>query len=230
MNFGRNLARRTSGPDTALHEIGHSLGLPHEHQSPKAGIEWNEEAVYAALAEPPNEWPRQKTFFNIIRKIPADEVQGSNWDKDSIMHYPFESGLIDRPEEFREGLTPAPGLSSRDETWIKEFYPPLDGVDDVELTPFNPHFLSILPGDQRHFVIRPTATRKYTIQTFGQSDTVIVLFEDIDGQPRYVTADDDSAEDYNARLEVKLFQGRKYILRVRLYYQGSSGQTAVMMW
>ena len=42
----------------------------------------------------PNSWPREKTFWNIIRKIPPDSVQGSSWDPDSIMHYPFEAGLI----------------------------------------------------------------------------------------------------------------------------------------
>jgi len=40
------------GLDTAVHEIGHSLGFPHEYQNPKAGIVWNEEAVYAALGQP----------------------------------------------------------------------------------------------------------------------------------------------------------------------------------
>lgn len=230
MNFGRNLAQRASGPDTALHEIGHTLGLPHEHQSPNAGIEWNEEAVYAALARPPNGWSRQKTHFNILRKIPADEVQGSSWDKDSIMHYPFGPGLINKPEQFQDGLEPEPNLSPRDRTWIRTFYPPLDDADEQKLEPFDPQFLSIQPGDQLNFVIRPEASRFYTIQTFGESDTVMVLFEEIDGQPRFVMADDDSAQDLNARLRLKLFQGRKYILRVRLYFQGASGETAVMMW
>ena len=64
MNFGRNLAQRSSGMDTALHEIGHSLGLPHEHQSPFAGITWNDEAVYAALALPPNQWSRTTSLYN----------------------------------------------------------------------------------------------------------------------------------------------------------------------
>ena len=29
--------------DTALHGIGHTLGLPHEHQNPNAGIVWDVE-------------------------------------------------------------------------------------------------------------------------------------------------------------------------------------------
>ena len=87
MNFGWDLTRSPAELDTAIHEIGHTLGFPHEHQNPNAGIVWNEEAVYAALAKPPNRWDRQKTFYNIIRKIAPDTVQGSNWDPDSVMHY-----------------------------------------------------------------------------------------------------------------------------------------------
>ena len=30
--------------------------------------------------------------------------------------------------------------------------------------------------------------------------------------------------------QVKLFQGRSYMLRVRLYYAQSAGETGVMMW
>ena len=37
MNFGWDLAT-PYGWDTALHEIGHTLGFPHEHQNPNAGI------------------------------------------------------------------------------------------------------------------------------------------------------------------------------------------------
>ena len=230
MNFGRKLAQRPNGEDTALHEIGHSLGLPHEHQSPFAGITWNDEAVYAALARPPNRWSRQRTFFNIIRKIPADAVQGSNWDRNSIMHYRFEAGMIDQPEDLREGLEPQPDLSDRDKIWIRNYYPPLEEDSETELKPFQPEFLSIAPGEQLDFVIHPSASRTHTIQTFGESDTVLVLFEEIDGNPVYMTADDDSAQDTNARIRIKLHQGRKYTLRVRLYFRGASGDTAVMMW
>jgi hypothetical protein len=49
MNLGWNVAQDI---DTAVHEIGHTLGFPHEHQNPYAGIVWDEEAVYADLAKP----------------------------------------------------------------------------------------------------------------------------------------------------------------------------------
>jgi hypothetical protein len=68
--------------DTALHGIGHTLGLPHEHQNPNAGIVWDEETVYTSLGGPPNNWPREKTQWNILRKIEPDTVQGSYWDPD----------------------------------------------------------------------------------------------------------------------------------------------------
>ncbi|MEQ9442435.1 MAG: M12 family metallopeptidase [Cyclobacteriaceae bacterium] len=228
MNFGWDLTGN-DGMDTALHEIGHTLGLPHEHQNPNAGIIWDEEAVYAALAAPPNNWSRETTFHNIIRKIDPDTVQGSNWDPDSIMHYPFGPGLILKPEEYQGGIDPEEGLSERDIQWIKTFYPPLEEeLEELEL--FNAKRLFIQPGDQVNYVIRPTATRYYDFRTFGTSDTILVLFEDEDGELRYRSADDDSAEDYNAHIRFKLIKNHQYVLRVRLYYQDLTGQFAVMMW
>lgn len=230
MNFGWDLTRDPSEIDTAVHEIGHTLGFPHEHQNPNAGIVWDEEVVYAALAKPPNRWPRDRTFYNIIRKIDPDTVQGSEWDPNSVMHYPFGPGLIKEPAQYRAGLEPAGGLSDRDKTWIRTFYPPLSEADYEELKPLESIRLAIGVGEQRNFVIRPEATRYYEIRTFGTSDTVMVLFEDLNGEPRYLTADDDSGENRNAYIRVKLMKNREYILRVRLYYATRAGETAVMIW
>jgi hypothetical protein len=96
--------------------------------------------------------PREKTEWNILRKIEPDTVQGSNWDPDSIMEYPFPAGLI------------------------------------------------------------------------------LVLFERDGGELRYQAGDEDSGEDRNATLQLKLFQGREYVVRVRLYFSQGSGETAVMLW
>ncbi|MFP4091041.1 MAG: M12 family metallopeptidase [Cyclobacteriaceae bacterium] len=229
MNFGWELVGQ-SGMDTALHEVGHTLGLPHEHQNPNAGIVWDEEAVYKALAQPPNNWSRQTTYYNIIRKLDPETVQGSNWDPDSIMHYPFGPGLILKPEEFGEkGIYPAPGLSKRDIQWVKTFYPPL--VEEMEeLEPFQSRQLYIKPTEQVNFIIKPKATRTYHIRTFGESDTVLVLFEEEASEWRYRSGDDDSGTDYNAHISYKLIKGHRYVLRARLYHQQMKGNIAIMMW
>lgn len=229
MNFGWSL---TGDLDTAIHEIGHTLGFHHEHQNPFAGIVWDEEKVYAALARPPNSWSREKTFFNIIRKLADNEVQGTEWDANSVMHYPFDAGLIKVPVKYQtQALTPAGGLSARDQAYAKELYPaqgPVSGFPELKL--MESRRLNIGPGQQLDLRLLPKRSRNYEIQTFGISDVVIVLFEDVGGELKYRGGDDDSGEDRNAYLKLRLSRGKKYVLRLRLYYADHAGETAVMWW
>jgi hypothetical protein len=231
MNFGWDLTSDPQELDTAIHEIGHTLGFPHEHQNPIAGIEWDEEAVYAALASPPNSWSRETTFHNIIRKISPDTVQGSEWDANSVMHYPFGPGLIKSPAQFNSaGISPAGGLSARDKTWVQTFYPAASDGAMQALKPAESVKLSLSPGGQKNFLIKPDATRKFTFRTFGASDTVMVLFEQVGKDLRYVAGEDDSGTDTNGSLDQKLFSGREYVLRVRLVHAERPDETAIMMW
>jgi len=96
------------------------------------------------------------------------------------------------------------------------------------LQPFQPAVLDLAAGQQMDVVIKPTASRKYKIETKGPSDAVLCLFEDINGAPRYLSGDDDSGEERNASISYKLLQGRNYVARVRLVHPGPSGKTAVM--
>ncbi|GFE72134.1 M12 family metallopeptidase [Chroococcus sp. FPU101] len=228
MNFGWDLTRSPREIDTAIHEIGHTLGFPHEHQNPNAGIVWDEEKVYAELAKPPNRWDRTKTFNNIIRKLDPSAVEGSNWDPNSVMHYPFGAGLIKSPPEYMRGIQPAGSLSAKDKEVALKFYPLLP-EQEIELAPFVSIPLEVGIDRQQNFKVIPEATREYNFATFGLSDSVLGIFEKIDGEPRYTDADDDSGEARNATLRVKLFVGREYVLRVRVYYQQDE-KVAVMMW
>jgi hypothetical protein len=226
MNFGWNIANDI---DTAIHEIGHTLGAPHEHQNPNAGIVWDEEAVYAALAAPPNNWSRETTFHNIIRKLPVNEVEGSTHDPNSIMHYPFEAGLIKEPVAFRNGISPAGGLSAKDKEFMKKFYPPLVPADYTKLIVGKSAVLDIKPGEQKNFVFKPNVSRKYKISTFGALDTVMVLFERTGDEEVYIAGDDDSGTSLNAKIHMRLIKGREYVVRVRLFYSSSEGAGSLMV-
>jgi hypothetical protein len=230
MNFDKNSLRYDSrGVDVPVHEIGHTCGLPHEHQNPKGGIEWNEPAVYDYFGGPPNNWPKPVVYSNIIEKINPDEVDGSEWDSNSIMHYAFKAGLILKPEKYKTApLIPAGGLSARDKEWIKYWYPPSQDSDEIKLD--TPVPLSLKPGEQKNLTFIPLDTRAYDFQTFGESDTVMVLFEETNGQKRQLDADDDSGENWNAHIRHNLKKGSKYILSVRMYWNWTSGDTTVKVW
>jgi len=227
MNFGWNILHDS---DTIVHEIGHAIGLPHEHQNPNTGIIWNEEAVYSELAGAPNYWDRSKTYHNIIRKINPDTVQGSSWDANSIMHYPFSAGLIESPLEFRNGIFPEAGLSTRDIIWVQQFYPKIDKRTFLDIKPYHSEVFKLTQGEQINFEFVAQETRTYSIQTFGIMDTVMVLSEVVDGENVYVSGDDDSGEDRNSHIKIKLLKGKKYIINIRLFYKTSSGDTCVMLW
>jgi len=225
--YGWNLTT-PYGRGTALHELGHVIGMEHEHQNPFAGIKWHEQAVYDSLGGPPNNWDHETTFHNILEKLSTSQVQGSTWDPDSIMEYEFEPGLIDKPEEYDiHGLTPPGTLSASDKQWGVKWYPPLKATLPT-LQPTQAVTIDLAAGQQIDYAIKPTASRKYTIETKGASDTLLALFEDINGEPRFVAGDDDSGEERNARITQKLFAARSYIARLRLYYPGQSGKTTLM--
>ncbi|WP_207345911.1 M12 family metallopeptidase [Arthrobacter sp. E3] len=228
MNFGWDLTD-SYGRTTALHEIGHTLGMPHEHQNPFAGIVWDEPKVYSYFAGSPNFWPRLQVFHNVLQKLSPQEVDGSNWDPDSVMEYWFPAGLIREPEQYRKGLNPPGGLSPTDKEWALRFYPALTQKERF-LTAFCSAPLLLKPCEQADFTIVPEETRTYQLSTFGMADTVLVLFEEVDGELRHLESDDDSGEERNASFNVKLFKGKKYVARLRLYWAGKSGQTTLMYW
>ncbi|MEO6733511.1 MAG: M12 family metallopeptidase, partial [Ferruginibacter sp.] len=232
MNFGWNIAVPDphNGIDTAVHEIGHTLGLQHEHQNPFAGIVWDEEAVYASLGAPPNNWDRETTFHNIIKKLDKKEVNGSNWDPDSIMHYPFEAGLIEKPAQYSQGLEPAGGLSKQDSKYALEFYPATNPNKDIVVTEGIKYEIPVKNAEQQNYIFKPTVTKYYQIQTLGKLDTVMVLSEKLAGNKlQYLSGDDNSGTDDNAMIKIKLFRGKTYVIKLKVYYKASKTKTYLLV-
>ncbi len=216
MNFGWDI---TTDIDTALHEIGHTLGLTHEQFNNKAGIVWDEEAVYRRFSGYPNYWDKETIDFNILRKVPPNEVVSSEWDPNSIMQYKFGPGLILKPEEFKDGINPEPGLSEKDKLWIQKFYPPLSFNDLTHLKVTQSVELILNNAEQASFIFIPEHSRKYTIQTFGSMDCLLVLFNLLDDDDQvFLSGDDDSGVDRSAIINYKLIKDHRYLITVRKYY------------
>jgi hypothetical protein len=102
-----------------VHEFGHALGCIHEHQSPKAGLDWDEEAVYRAYSGPPNYWTRGQIEHNILGRYSKDQTNASRFDPNSIMLYHFPGSLF----EDGKGTKQNTDLSNRDKKFIAKMYP-----------------------------------------------------------------------------------------------------------
>jgi len=103
----------------ALHEIGHALGFPHEHQNPNSPIVWNKQAVYSEMKT--QGWKEETVDHNILD--PHRGFPGFPFDPQSIMNYEFGPNLIEQPHQFKSGLPVSEGFSEQDQKLAQKFYP-----------------------------------------------------------------------------------------------------------
>lgn len=219
MNFGWDLTTAW-GKATALHEIGHAIGLSHEHQNPNAGIIWNDTKVYEHFSGSPNYWDPPTIYRNILKKLDPSDVEGSNWDPTSIMEYPFDSGLIISPKPYdTQGIGKNTTLSQFDIDWVRRWYPVTGEPTPIAVMQLER--LEAAAGQQRDYAFKPAATRDYKIQTIGESDCKVVIFEVRDNEPRHFISEDDSGINANLLVKAKMIKERTYVIRVRVNFIGS---------
>lgn len=120
MNFGwfNALTEKREIRRTTLHEFGHVLGCIHEHQSSGATIPWDANAVrrvYVAGRGHTEEWVQT----NILGRFPSTDLTNSEYDRDSIMHYFFDSALATDGRVFGMNWE----LSANDKKFIRTVYP-----------------------------------------------------------------------------------------------------------
>lgn len=85
-------SKNTNG-SVIIHEFGHALGMVHEHQNPKGGIQWDESAVMRYFKGAPNYWNEEQIRFNVMDKYDSSLLNASEYDPKSIMLYAFPASL-----------------------------------------------------------------------------------------------------------------------------------------
>jgi len=104
---------------TIIHEFCHALGMVHEHQNPYGkGIDWNLKKLYS-WAMTTQGWDLYTTCQNITKRYAIEQVNGSNYDPDSIMLYSYPAWLTNNKVGTYRNIV----LSETDKTWLSAIYP-----------------------------------------------------------------------------------------------------------
>ena len=116
---------------TCLHELGHTLGLIHEHENPLANIPWNRDAVIAYYAGPPNFWPPAQTIEQVLT-CDTEPLTNGGYDRLSIMEYPIPAAQVTDP---RAAVGWNKSLSDGDKAFVARIYPGAWTPSPITLTP-----------------------------------------------------------------------------------------------
>lgn len=104
---------------TIMHEFGHVCGMIHEHQNPRGNtIDWNKKAVFE-WAKRTQGWDKKTTETNILNKYDIKQINGSQFDPNSVMLYFFPASLTLN----HKGTHMNVRLSELDVEWLNKMYP-----------------------------------------------------------------------------------------------------------
>lgn len=207
---------------TAGHEFGHAVGLAHEHQNPAGGIQWNEAVVIKSLAGPPNFWTPAQTRHNVLEKYTASQINGTQFDPDSIMLYFF-------PAEWTlngVATTQNDVLSAMDKAFVAsaKMYPKTSpgvaGAVELKVNAKTRTKAAIgKPMEEDLFKFTAATGGRHIIDTRGPTDVVMKLFGP-NSQTDVIAEDDDAGVGTNARIIADLIPG-DYFVQIRHWNKAS---------
>ena len=210
---------------TAAHEFGHAIGLAHEHQNPKGGIEWNEEVVLRDLAGPPNNWTPDQIRHNVLDKYTLDQIRGTEFDPNSIMLYFFPGSWV----KSGVGTKANDVLSEMEKAFIGSAAAyPRTAAGPVELAIGGEAKSASIgkPGEEDLFTFTVQSRGRHVIETGGQTDVVMKLFGPT-SQTNLIAEDDDAGIGLNARI-VRTLNPGQYFAQVRHYNKaGGTGSYTI---
>lgn len=113
-----------------LHEMGHALGLEHEHQSPEAKCE--DEFDWPKTYKIASAWGWTKADVDLNMRVLAsvERLRLTPYDRQSIMHYYFEPEFFKRGRESSCFVGHNETLSSGDSELMRASYPPTMAAQD----------------------------------------------------------------------------------------------------
>lgn len=213
-----------------LHEFGHAIGLGHEHQNPDGGILWNDDAVIRDLSGPPNRWDMATIRHNVLSKYTHDQINGTEFDDQSIMLYSF-------PQDWtRDGFHTEENsnLSDIDKAFIAsaKMYPgrgTAPKVVELEIAEIMATMANIgEAGEEDLFKFKVQSVGQYTIETVGETDLMMKLYGP-ESQTELIAEDDDSGTGYNPKIVADLNPGT-YFIQVRHYNRtGGTGDYGIKL-
>lgn len=207
---------------TVAHEFGHAIGLAHEHQNPAGGILWNEQVVIREMAKSPNFWDEATTRHNILKKYSIDQINGTDFDPESIMLYffPAEWTLNGIGTQANEVLSEIDKLFIAGAKMYPKTHPTVGEATELKVnsTRRTPAAIGRF-GEEDLFTFTASRPGRHVIDTRGPTDVVMKLFGP-NSPTALMAEDDDSGVDYNAHIAADLIEGR-YWAQVRHYNRAS---------